>query len=204
LATLNPKWNDETIFQEARRIVGAEMQHITYYEWLPSIIDQGALKIFGLLNTSSTDCKNVNAQCKAVVSGPGSNEFATAAMRFGHSTIQGTISLFNESGSLLNTSYSLSSFFNDASPLVNDPTFIDSALRGILFEPMQTVDDLVTGEMWNKLFRGTAKFGFDIVALNIQRGRDHGLPSYNTYRQLCGLPAMVKFTDIISNPQVIV
>ena len=62
-------------------------------------------------------------------------------------------SLFNESGSLLNTSYSLSSFFNDASPLVNDPTFIDSALRCILFRPMQAVDDLVTGEMWNKLFR---------------------------------------------------
>ena len=53
------------------------------------------------------------------------------------------------------------------------------------------------------LFRsGTAKFGFDIVALNIQRGREHGLPGYNTYREQCGLPKMVKFTDIISHPQV--
>ena len=45
------------------------------------------------------------------------------------------------------------------------------------------------------VYRGNLSYGFDIVALNAQRGRDHGLPSYNRYRQLCGLSKLTTFTD---------
>ena len=38
LKSLQPSWDDETVYQESRRIVGAEMQHITYNEWLPIIL----------------------------------------------------------------------------------------------------------------------------------------------------------------------
>lgn len=50
--------------------------------------------------------------------------------------------------------------------------------------------------MVNKLFSKNGSFGMDLVAINIQRGRDHGMPPYTKWRKICNLPEAKSFNDL--------
>lgn len=86
LAELNPNWSDETLYQEARRIVIAEIQHITYKEWLPIVLGKRYTRIVGLTVGNSYN-RNYNSEDDPAVS----NEVATAALRFLISLMQGKL-----------------------------------------------------------------------------------------------------------------
>lgn len=50
----------------------------------------------------------------------------------------------------------------------------------------QLWDNSFVEDLRNHLFESSpGRGGLDLVAVNIQRGRDHGLPGYNKYREIC-------------------
>ena len=48
LGNQHPNWTDDKLFNEARRIVIAEYQHIIYKEWLPNILGVDYMKKYKL------------------------------------------------------------------------------------------------------------------------------------------------------------
>ena len=38
----------------------------------------------------------------------------------------------------------------------------------------------------------------DLIAINLRRGHDRGLPSYTSFRRFCGLPLVRRFSDLVT------
>lgn len=86
LARLNQDWSDEVLYQEARRIVIAKIQHITYKEWLPILLGRRYTRALSLASGNSYSSNYNSGDDPAV-----SNEAATAALRFLNSLMQGQL-----------------------------------------------------------------------------------------------------------------
>ena len=85
LKSENSHWNDERLFQEARKILGAQMQHITYNEFLSVIIGKEASENFGILSKFEDGDKEdiYNEKLNPSIA----NEFAASAFRFAHTLL---------------------------------------------------------------------------------------------------------------------
>ena len=171
-------WNDENIFQNARRILIAEYQSIVYGEFLPALHGSQNLGGLELLKEGSFYDDKTNPSI--------TNEFATASYRFGHSMIQGIIELFAMDNSGKVDEFVLHNEFLDTSRLgASKGKGLENIIMGLINQPSQTFDKDVTIQVTNFLFTDKGiDFGGDLVARNIQRGRDHGLPGFCCYYKL--------------------
>lgn len=203
-----PEANDQQIYDLARKIVGMEIQKITYDEFLPALL--------GPLASRLTSYRGHDPHLHAGLS----VEFSTAGFRFGHSTLSSKIPFVNARGRKIRVS--LRNAFFDLKRIKNGPKRVDNIFRyvcqpiphptshtlsnhrrtfrsGLITQKAQDVDTFIVNDVRNALFGRPGKGGSDLGSLNIQRGRDLGIPNYNQARVAYGLKPKATFSEVTSN-----
>jgi len=185
---------DEELYQQAKAILEGEIQHITYHEFLPLLL--GTDPSYKIAPYSGYD-PAVNPQV--------ANEFSTAGFRVGHTLLSSTLERFEEDGIVSPAAGSIPAGHVSLKDSFFDPTLvkdegIERILRGLVMGKSEKIDNFVIDEVRNFLFGEPAPIGgFDLASLNIQRGRDHGLSSYNVVREAYGLAPADNYIDITQN-----
>ena len=191
LQTINPHWSPDKTFKVTREIVAAEIQKITYKDYLPKIMGQ---QTFDKL---LADYSGYDPQLDPSVP----NAFAAAAYRFGHSQIRPEFDRLDESYQPLPSGPLplVEMFFNPAQYKNSGGT--DPIVRGLLATSARKTDEFLSSVLTQQLFAPSpSSTGMDLASLNIQRGRDHGLAPYLTWNRwaarndTCGILSEIRDT----------
>ncbi|MEM9554443.1 MAG: peroxidase family protein [Acidobacteriota bacterium] len=189
LAAENPGWSDEQLYQAARTWVVAHLQHIIYHEFLPSLI--GPLRTFIGLGPYFGYDPSVDPRTGQV--------FTSAAFRYGHTTVTGSIPLVDACGAPVpNAGFSQTTFQFGGGALENAGqtgapfTVVTQAgltqdtenlLRGLIFHRNGAFDTKVTPALRDINVPSLDVSGVDVPVFTMRRGRLNGIPGYSAVRE---------------------
>ncbi len=177
----------DELFELARAIVAAELQAISYREFLPVLLGPRALPPY----------RGYRPQVNPSIA----NEFAAAAYRVGHTMLSPQLLRLDADGTPHVAGHlPLAQAFFDPTQVTS--IGIEPYLRGLAAQRAQRVDPYVIDDVRNLLFGSPGAGGFDLASLNIQRGRDHGLPSYNDLRAALGGGRAGSFAEVTSDSEI--
>uniref|UniRef100_A0A2M3ZDU9 Putative chorion peroxidase n=1 Tax=Anopheles braziliensis TaxID=58242 RepID=A0A2M3ZDU9_9DIPT len=164
LALVAPQhWTDEQLFTVAR-LVNTRVYRKIVREWLTTITGSG-----GTRSTLDQDPQPDQTAQQRV-----SNEFATAAIRFYHTMMPGTVG-----------NVPLQTLFYRPKDL-RKRDYFRQLIDSVLHQSAMALDTAYVDEVAHLLFGSVSRqIGLDVLALDIQRGRDHGLARYVDYYALC-------------------
>ncbi|MFZ4408230.1 MAG: peroxidase family protein [Paracraurococcus sp.] len=179
LQAADPCLDGETLYQMARAIVTAEIANITYSEFLPHLLGEFAPGPWQGYDPAVDPRMAV--------------EFAGAAYRFGHSTVSPETEKLDEFGESAGTSELRDAFFQSPELFAADGG-AGGMLRHLAADLAQAMDARLVPDLRNFLF--DPPVGIDLAAINIQRGRDLGLPHLNEMRAALHLAPYHDFAGI--------
>ena len=189
---------DEITYEYTKLLVTAIMQKITYKDWLLTLFGPTAIEYF--LGDYKGYDPTVNAQMCVIFSG--------SAFRLGHTQLPQVLARRTETcnykASVINSNSDLElrdAFF--VPEMVKDsPETINDIVHGFSCTLANEIDTRVTDGVRDFLLdsavdsAGNKLFGtLDLVSLNLKRGRDQGIPDFNSVRELIGLPKFTSFSN---------
>jgi len=137
LQKLNPKWSDEILYQETRRIVIAELQNIIYKEFLPILIGTNTMRTFNLTLRRGGYSNSYSPDINVGIS----SAFATAAYRL-HTLVQGSFNLMSQNNKVVQ-SVQLRTQFNNPS-IIYGTNVLELMIGGLTGKPSQKgIEELV-------------------------------------------------------------
>lgn len=176
LKTNHPAWTGDNLYLHARAIVGAEIERVTYEEFLPALLGKNALDKYHGYDS------HVDARISV--------EFAGAAFRLGHSLVSDDITAIDELGGVTFTRDLKDDFGSPPSEFPGT----DGLLRNLASEDSQALDARIVDDLRSFLFDPNGPL--DLAAINIQRGRDLGLGTLNEVRADLHLKPYTSFEQI--------
>jgi Ca2+-binding RTX toxin-like protein len=183
LHTQHPHWTGDHLYGQARAIVGAEIAHITYAEFLPHLVGAGTIAPYEDYDPT------VDARI--------TEEFAGAAYRFGHSIVSPETFKLDNHGALLGTEQELRDAFFEPPSVFAADTGADGILRHLASDESSKLDVHIVEDLRN--FLSDPPAALDLAAINIARAHDLGLGSLNQTRVALGFDPYTDFDQITSD-----
>jgi len=179
----NPLWDDEKTYQEARKLNVAFLQSIVYNEWLPQL----GIKI----PTFSGYQAQIDPQVM--------NVFSAAAFRIGYTLINSNVLRLDSHGKSLpiGNLQVKDAYYNPVATLLTGG--IEPFFRGMATQVQQEMDGRVIDDIRNFKLSGKDEVRLDLIAINITRGRERGLPAYNGVSNAFGFPSYRDFISLTDN-----
>ncbi|XP_060808351.1 peroxidase-like [Amyelois transitella] len=188
LEAINPCWDDDKLFYTVREIVIAMGNQVIYYEWAPEVLGYEYLVKNKVIFPGALHVDDYDPELEPRVS----IEYVTATRWF-HLLQEGRGNLYNKDGKLWGSVPIVDlTLRTGALPLNNT---IDGLMQGSFRQGCAFNENTVDPDIGERILSDLQRAS-DVLASDLMKGRDTGLPPYNEYRKLCKLPVAKSFKDL--------